>query len=118
MSTHCVITVKDEAGKFHIYRHSDGYPDNKHGVIAGLQQVINETKIWELPRFEADEFAAGIIATLKKSHGDYRFSKGPQNHGDLAFCYVVEQFGQGIKVTWKSTFDKSYKGTEFLIRET
>ena len=101
MSTRCVITVIGGAGTFHIYRHSDGYPDTPYGVIADLQKVIDGDFVWNLPRFEADEFAAGIIATLKNDGGGgYRFSKGPKYHGDLEYVYVVRSYAGGINVTY------------------
>lgn len=91
MSTRCVITVKDESSEYSIYRHHDGYPDGPHGVLSDLNKVSVSGKVWKLPRFEADDFAAGILAELKTSGGGYRMSDGPQEHSDLEYVYTVRQ---------------------------
>lgn len=46
MSTRAVVTIKDQSDTFHIYTHSDGYPE---------YQVVRIVKAlafaWPLPRF-------------------------------------------------------------------
>lgn len=69
MSKRSVLIIKDESNTFYIYRHWDGDPKT---VIRDLETVVNSNKVWALPRFEADEFAAGLLATLKTSEGNYR----------------------------------------------
>ena len=38
MSTRCQIIVK--GSDVVVYRHSDGYPDGKHGVLAALKKIV------------------------------------------------------------------------------
>ena len=38
MSTRCQIIVK--GSDVVVYRHSDGYPDGKHGVVAALKKIV------------------------------------------------------------------------------
>jgi hypothetical protein len=80
MSTRACYTFTDESGDIHVYKHHDGYPFTG-GVHNGQQYEggglvwINNAKpwAWELPRFEADEFAAAFVAANKeKSNGGIR----------------------------------------------
>ncbi len=87
MSTRCVITVKDEDGEFALYRHSDGYPDGEHGVLAGLTSALPYA--WSLPRFEADDFAAAIVRAWKQNGGNIRLTSGKDAHGDIEYHYLV-----------------------------
>lgn len=114
MGTRATITIKDDASRFHLFRHWDGYPENDAGVIAGLQKVIDGPKVWPLPRFEADEFAAGIIATLKSGEGDYRIIKNP-NKLYANYRYTIVQKDNGIQVTWYS--DSGKRGKVYLTRK-
>ena len=104
MSTRCTITVRESKNSptgYSIYRHSDGYPDTEHGVIATLSQAL--TYAWPLPRFEPDDFAAAIVAAWKQpAHrpvpsmpdyisqgGNIRFTEGRDAHGDTEFHYEI-----------------------------
>lgn len=64
MGTHAIFTVTDEDGSFHVFKHSDGY---ERGAADTLRGVI-ELHGWELPRFEADEFAAAIATSIKAEY--------------------------------------------------
>jgi hypothetical protein len=101
MSTPATITIKGEDARFHILRQWDGYPEGESGVIAELQRVIDGPNVWELPRFEADEFTAGIIATLKSGPGNYRIVKN-SNQYYANFRYTITAKDGGIQVTWYS----------------
>jgi hypothetical protein len=84
MGTRAVITFKDENGKHSVYQHWDGDPDNiKTNVMLATGFA------WPLPRFEADDFAAAYVAAVKKGGGNIRLTKGPQDHGDLSYSYLV-----------------------------
>lgn len=86
MSTRCVITVRDEHQTFSIYRHSGGYPESKHGVLEDLQCALDYA--WKLPRFEACEFAAAIVAAWKSGGGGQIYlTEGRDHHGDLEYHY-------------------------------
>lgn len=61
MSTRALYTFTDNDQSFNVYKHHDGYP-------SGAAQVLTDMKnhfIWVLPRFEADEAAAGFCAAGK-----------------------------------------------------
>lgn len=87
MSTRSTISVEDEHDKFTIYRHCDGYPDGPHGVPSELRKVLTHT--WELPRFEADDFAAAIVRAWKDGGGNIRLTTGHDRHADTEFQYFV-----------------------------
>ena len=44
MSTRCNIHFKNSYTDVNIYRHSDGYPDGKSGVISDLHTFFNEVR--------------------------------------------------------------------------
>ena len=48
----------------HVYKHHDNYPE---GGLQFIQQSIPYA--WELPRFEADDFAAAFVAANKGTRG-------------------------------------------------
>jgi len=83
MGTRAVITFKDSFGKYSVYQHWDGDPDT---VVENIKRT---KKHWQMPRFEADEFAAAYVATWKTGEGNVRLSKGPRAHGDLSYSYTV-----------------------------
>lgn len=72
MSTRSVITFYDHASGprnlFHIYKHSDGYPYGKHGIVQAIKNA--EDYAWPLPRFEAGEYAAAFVAANKEGLPD------------------------------------------------
>ena len=87
MGTRAVFTFTDlMTGTYHVYTPHDGYP-------AGAQRRLNRTieggLTWELPRFEADEFAAAFIATNKVTPSSLRLTLDPRNHADIEFWYEV-----------------------------
>lgn len=63
MSTRSVFTFRDADSAFHVYMHSDGYPS---GAAKALSYAIGFA--WSLPRYEADDFAAGFVAGNKARH--------------------------------------------------
>lgn len=110
MSTRCTITVRDRKGdneSFSVYRHQDGYPEY---VVPDLKQALSYA--WPLPRFEADDFAAAIIAAFKKpgryaypgvgypeqQGGNIRMSGGRDSHGDTAFHYEI--YSEKLSSPW------------------
>lgn len=86
MSTRCVITFIDNDCRHSVYKHCDGYPENILPAIDAAKSIA-----WELPRFEADDFASAFVAKHKKYAGDIRLSEGPDYHGDLAYAYEVRE---------------------------
>ncbi len=93
MSTRCVITVIEGEGateeRYSIYRHSDGYPESKHGVLADLELAL--PMAWPLPRFEACDFAAAIVATMKTGGGGIYLTTSAAAHGDIEYHYEIRQ---------------------------
>ena len=104
MSTRACYTFRDGDEEYHVYKHHDGYPTGAaEFIIAALKYA------WELPRFEADEFAAAFVAANK--HG----ARGvvPQGGGvrlmktgdirqvapwDIEYRYEIEPKGQSLQV--------------------
>ncbi len=61
MGTRATYTVKDGLSEqYHVFIHWDGYPK---GAIDYINSALPFA--WELPRFEADEFAAALVAGAK-----------------------------------------------------
>lgn len=83
MSTRATITVADERGSFDIYQHHGGYPDGQHGLVR--QIAMARRMAWDLPRFEASDFAAAVIAALKDRGGSTYLTADAEAHCDRAF---------------------------------
>ena len=87
MSTRATITVADEENSFDIYQHHDGYADGPHGLVRHIAMV--QRLAWDLPRFEAADFAAAIIAVLKDRGGSTFLAKDANAQSDRSFHYSV-----------------------------
>lgn len=103
MSTRSTITVRDRKDgneAYSICRHSGGYPDTQHGVLATLPQAL--AYAWPLPRFEAMDFAAAIVAAWKQparkpyagapylsQGGNIYLTGGRDDHGDTEWHYEI-----------------------------
>jgi hypothetical protein len=97
MSTRSVFEVKSDAGSMFIYKHWDGYPSGAQQVI---RAAIDSGKVWPLPRFEPDEFAAGIIAAGKDGGGDFRLlgSRGAIP-ADVEYWHVLHVIKRELRLT-------------------
>jgi hypothetical protein len=85
MGTRAVFTFKDQYGAYSVYKHWDGYPE---GAAEFLTKAIPFA--WELPRFEADDFAAAFVTANKiAGGGDIRLTTNHEAHGDLDYFYEV-----------------------------
>lgn len=102
MATRCNILVKDNEGnRIVLYRHYDGYPEGENGVIKGLEEA--KKYAWELPRFEASDFAAAIVRATKDAAGNIYIDGSLRNgeaddalnHGDISFFYIVKPCKDG-----------------------
>lgn len=92
MSTRCNIIIKDKYNSIQLYRHCDGYPHSKGGVIENLKEVMPYA--WKLPRMEADDFAAAIVRAWKEKGGGNIYIDGTANipntlHGDIEYYYII-----------------------------
>ena len=85
MSTRGYYWFKDQHETVGVYKHHDGYPGGQHGGIAAIRKAL--ALAWELPRFEADEFAASFVAANKAYSGGVRLKPGPSR--DVEYTYVV-----------------------------
>lgn len=89
MSTRCNIIVDDGSKRIQIYRHQDGYPE---GVLPDLFKALEYA--WDLPRFEADDFAAAIVRAWKERGGDIYIDGSPKAwemiHGDVEYVYIIK----------------------------
>ncbi len=95
MSTRAVYGFKDDYSTFWVYVHHDGYPE---GAAEKFKDTLDSKRIWPLPRYEADEFAAGFIAANKTESGSVRLTIGPGSHSDTEFCYVVSMESYGLRI--------------------
>lgn len=93
MSTRAAYTFVDTDGATsHVYVHHDGYPE---GAAEKFALTLASGQIWPLPRYEADEFAAGFIAANKREGGSVRLLADPKMVGDLEYHYTVTQAKSG-----------------------
>ena len=98
MSTRGLYTFTDSEGdSFTVFKHWDNYPSGAYNFI---QKAL--TKAWDLPRFEADEFAASFIAANKKDGGgDLRLTNEATTNADvlgIEFIYTITSEGGALKV--------------------
>ena len=94
MGTRSVITVIDDHNTFHVYRHWDGNPES---VIGDLPLALEYA--WPLPRYEAMDFAAAIVAAWKtKGGGSIYLTSGWKAHGDLEYRYEVRQKDEVLSI--------------------
>jgi hypothetical protein len=94
MSTSATIQFIDDTNmKAAVYSHGDGYPADIHAALLKALPLA-----WELPRFEADEFAAAFIAGNKVRQGGFRVIQNPKKYG-VAYHYVIELKHGGLYVT-------------------
>lgn len=85
MGTRAVYTFKDENGdKFHVFKHWDNYPSGAKNFIENALDCS-----WQLPRFEADEFACSFIASNKRDRGDIRLCNHYDDYGNLDYRYEI-----------------------------
>ena len=102
MSTRACYTFLDtfsrgETRSFHVYKHHDGYPyagteSSEAGALVWIRNAL--IYAWELPRFEADEFAASFIVANKGNSGGVRLvhTEHPwQFSSDAEYWYVVDK---------------------------
>lgn len=101
MSTRSFFTfTDDEKQTFAVYKHCDGYPSGAAKAIADALSLA-----WELPRFEADEFAAAFVAANKNCGGGIRlltsFSDAPD---DCEYRYDITRDPSGAPLLYVRAF--------------
>ena len=95
MSTRALYGFKDRIVTFWVFVHHDGYPE---GAASKFKHTLESGKVWPLPRFEANEFAAGFVTANKLAEGDVRLSHGPTTHGDIEYVYIVRQEEKVLRI--------------------
>jgi len=123
MGTRAIYIFEDEHEEVHVYKHYDNYPE-------GAVDFIEEAKefAWELPRFEADEFAASFVAANKDRRGggvrlvNARFKDRDEMLEANDWCdyhYVISKHNsQDLWIEiWESRPDKMNGTTWVLIDE-
>lgn len=88
MSTRAIYTFRDNQDEYHVYKHMDGYPS---GAVGAIENAL--AFAWPLPRFEADEFAAGFVASNKSGTGGVRLLHSGKWQdiapGDIQYRYEI-----------------------------
>ena len=66
MGTRAIYIFEDEPDyeEVYVYKHYDNYPEGAVDFIENAKEFA-----WDLPRFEADEFAASFVAANKDRKG-------------------------------------------------
>jgi len=108
MSTRACYTFTDLQGEFHVYKHHDGYPfvggvHNGEPYEGGALCWIQNAKAfaWELPRFEADDFAASFVAANKDGGGGCRLINKAhpwEFSSDSEYWYKIDNTDAAIDV--------------------
>lgn len=72
MSTRCHIIVEDPEWSFKVilYRHSDGYPDGMHGVLASLSPFV--ARFMQHRGWDPEYLAAHILVDQIQRYKDHR----------------------------------------------
>jgi len=98
MGTRAIYTFIDPNyvdDKFHIYSQYDNYPK---GAAELIERALSYS--WELPRFEADEFAAAFVAANKpKRGGGIRLCNNENDSYDLDYRYEITTINKDLKIT-------------------
>jgi len=92
MGTRAIYTFEDENDERHIFVHFDNYPV---GAAEYLRQWLDAGVSWTMPRFEADEAAAGFVAAIKTGAGNVRIASDRFASRDVEFGYRV--FMKGVR---------------------
>lgn len=87
MGTRAIYTFKGFGESHHVYIHYDGYPE---GAAGYFKNALESLKVWTLPRYEPDEFAAGFVAANKSAAGNVRLAKSRTSACDVEYGYTVE----------------------------
>ena len=119
MATSATLSFHDDEESFHVYKHYDGCPGGKAGILTGLKTTLEE-KAYGLPNFEANEFAAAYIAANKRGPGDIRLHNG-QTSGAAQYHYDVQKRNGELYVKvfhWVESREPIMKGDlDTLIRQ-
>lgn len=121
MSTRAIYIFADnfdnsDTEVYAVYKHHDGYPDGARGFIVETMKYA-----WEMPRFEADEFAAAFVAANKRSPGGVRLypqalrlRKILELQGDARYIYWIDKPAgfASIRVRYQEEVDGPMNGLD------
>jgi hypothetical protein len=92
-----MYTIVGDDQRFNVYIHYDGYPS---GALKHIKAAL--PLAWDLPRFEADEFAAAFVAGNKSGGGGVRLMHdgAPKKvaPGDIEYRYEIIYRNGGLSV--------------------
>lgn len=114
MPTRATLTIADKTERYHIYRHHDGYPDGEHGVIRSITSA--QSLAWPVPRFEAGDFAAALVAIMKQTAGSIYLTQNADDHDDRNFHYQITSGVSGLYVAVQYTEWLDPQFTKFEMR--
>lgn len=100
MGTRAIYTFEDADTERHIFVHYDGYPV---GAAGYFKQWLDTNYSWTLPRFEADEAAAGFVAAIKTGPGNVRICSDRFTSSDVEFGYRVFMLRDELQVQCSTT---------------
>jgi len=100
MSTRAIYTFEDATEERHIFVHYDGYP---RGAAKYFLQWLDAGVSWTIPRFEADEAAAGFVAAIKTGAGNVRIAGARFSYTDVEFGYRLFMRGDTLHVQCATT---------------
>ena len=103
MGTRATFIFEDDTEKYQVYSHWDGYPTEAVNKIKDAMSFA-----WDLPRYEASDFAAAFIAGNKPKGGGSIRAMNYGNKNDWAeYVYVISGSGDPIS---SHVFLTAYEG--------
>ena len=127
MSTRCMIHfTEDGVVEVNIYRHFDGYPDSKNGVLADLKKFFKDVKSQtDDTRFDDASYLAAkfVVWQAHQNIQPYTHDEQPkemldflglgiakEDHADVEYIYTVECNASGKlpKVTYKKVLQSEF----------
>lgn len=113
MSTRAIYRFKDKYKSITVYKHHDNYPS---GALWFIQRALEYA--WELPRFEADEFAAAFVAANKgKGGGNIRLGNFVMDE-EFNYEISIKNDELWIKCTQGGDAEANYDDVEPLFEGT
>ena len=101
MSTRAIINIFDKKDGFNIYIHGDGWVAI---VTRGIELAFKYS--WELPRFEAGDFATALIKVLKKRGWGIYLITSTEQIADVDYFYQIFEDEWNVKVKVTDTVSK------------
>ena len=117
MGTRAIYIFEDDHEEVFVYKHYDNHPSGAAGCIEGAKEFA-----WELPRFEASEFAAAFVVANKKRkggevrlvHAGFKDRLEMLEANDCCDYYYVISFIPQEHTLWVEVFEKGVLGWTLL----